>query len=177
MAKKVFLGVALVIILLFVGYDFYQNNEENSKPILQLVEEKEWNMAVADIEGKALVLSAKDHNGKNILDDEHLKIDRNEKGKKIEFVYTLTDDENRSVSKTIMVELYKPIKSFSNDIQEGKGTEKKENKKFYYKDYDSIAPKTYAEAAKYGLSALGKYKIERLWEGDDLVGYEVQFVE
>lgn len=177
MAKKIFLGVALVIILLFVGYDFYQQHEENSKPILQLVEETSWKTADANIDGKNLVLTAKAHNGKDILDDEHLKVKRKNEDKKIEFTYTLTDDENRSVTKTITVEVYTPVKSYSNDIQEGKGTEKKENKKFYYKDYDFIAPKTYAEAAKYGLSASGKFKIERVWEGDNLVGYEVQFVE
>lgn len=177
MAKKIFLGVSLAIIVIFVGFDVYQKHEENSKPVLMLVEENGRSTADAKVDGKSFVKSATDHNGKDILDDKHLKVKRKDEDKKIEFSYTLTDDENRSVTETITIEIYTPIKSYSDAIQEGSGTEKKQNKVFYYKDYDGIAPRTHVEAYDYGHSASGKFRIVKALEGDEVVGYECQFVE
>ena len=179
MAKKIFLGISLVIILIFVSFDFYQKHVENSKPVLVLVEENGRSTADAKVDGKAFVKSATDHNGTDILDDEHLKVKmkRKDENKKIEFTYTLTDDENRSVTKTITVEVYTPIKSYSDDVQEGTGTEKKHNKVFYYKDYDGIAPRTHVEAYNYVHNASGKFTIVKALEDGEVVGYECQFVE
>ncbi|MBE6120142.1 MAG: hypothetical protein E7189_06870 [Erysipelotrichaceae bacterium] len=177
MAKKIFLGISLVIILIFVSIDFYQKHVENSKPVLVLVEENGRSTADAKVDGKAFVKSATDHNGKDILDDEHLKVKRKDNDKKIEFTYILTDDEKRSVSKSITIEVSAPIKSYSDDVHEGIGTEKKQNKVFYYKDYEGIAPRTHVEAYNYGKSASGKFKIVKALQDGEVVGYECQFVE
>lgn len=177
MAKKIFLGISLVIILIFVSFDFYQKHVESSKPVLVLVEENGRSTADAKVDGKAFVKSATDHNGKDILDDEHLKVKRKDNDKKIEFTYILTDDEKRSVSKSITIEVSAPIKSYSDDVHEGIGTEKKQNKVFYYKDYEGIAPRTHVEAYNYGKSATGKFKIVKALQDGEVVGYECQFVE
>lgn len=177
MAKKIFLGISLVIILIFVSIDFYQKHVENSKPVLVLVEENGRSTADAKVDGKAFVKSATDHNGKDILDDKHLKVKRKDNDKKIEFTYILTDDEKRSVSKSITIEVSAPIKSYSDDVHEGIGTEKKQNKVFYYKDYEGIAPRTHVEAYNYGKSASGKFKIVKALQDGEVVGYECQFVE
>ena len=174
MIKKFLCGAVIVITVCFIGVDLYQNFKESRQPVLVFVEEKLRTSTSDQINGYQYVLTAQDHNGNDILDTEHLSFEQEKEDKsQIKIHYTLKDDEGNILKKIIVIQLEESVEYAPNGTLQGTGTDQKESKIFYLKDYDNNPVRTMSEADQYGYSSSQKYEVkQKLNEQGDLEGYE-----
>lgn len=180
MLKKILIGMIVVIIVGFGGYDIYTRIQKSHEPELVFVDKDLRTVAEDNFNPYYYVIKAEDYRGKDINDKKHLAYKVKSKGKKsVKVIYILTDDKGHFVQKELTLKKVKTVNYTPEGEQNGalSNAPKKENKVFLFSDYDQIAIRAMAEADNYGHESSQNYTVNpTLDENGELIGYECVFL-
>lgn len=180
MLKKILIGMIVLIIVGFGGYDIYTRIQKSHEPELVFVNKELRTVAEDNFNPYYYVIKAEDYRGKDINDKKHLAYKVKNKGKKsVKVIYILTDDKGHFVQKELTLKKVNSVKYTPEGEQSGalSNVPKKENKVFLFSDYDQIAIRAMAEADNYGYESSQNYTVKpALDENGELIGYECVFL-
>ena len=185
MLKKILIGMIVLIIVGFGGYDIYTRVQKSHEPELVFVNKKLRTVSEDNFNPYYYVIKAEDYRGKDINDKKHLaykvknKDNKNKDKKSVKVIYILTDDKGHFVQKELTLKKVKTVNYTPEGEQNGalSNAPKKDNKVFLFSDYDQIAIRAMAEADNYGHESSQNYTVNpALDENGELIGYECVFL-